>query len=252
MTLAQHAVFIACVALAGYVQNLTGFALGLVLLGLVGLSAAAPLTDVTNVISVLTLVNAVGLFRASRPQLERAVMAPTLAGSLLGVLLGVALLGWLSGQTMVWLQLVLGLTIVGSVVVLLSGRAVRETRSSTTAFAGMGLVSGVLGGLFSTAGPPLVYHFYRQPMPQRTIRDALVTVFAVNAVLRLVLMGVAGHLGTHSLWLAMEAVPVLLLQAHWMSRRPPRWSGTTLRRAAAGLLMVVAVGLIATALHALN
>lgn len=104
----------------------------------------------------------------------------------------------------------------------------------------------------SFTGGTGVYHFYRQPMRQRSIRDALVTVFAVNAVLRLVLMGVAGHLGTHSLWLAMEAVPVLLLQAHWMSRRPPRWSGSTLRRAAAGLLMIVAVGLIATALHALN
>ncbi len=251
MTLTQHVVFIACVAVAGYVQNLTGFALGLVLLGLVGLTQAAPLAGVTNVISVLTLVNAIGLFRASRPQLERAVVAPALGGSLLGVAAGVVLLAWLSGQVVVWLQLLLGVAILGCALVLVSEAAQRPTRSSPASFAGVGLLAGVLGGLFSTAGPPLVYHFYRQPMSQRAVRDALVTIFAVNAVLRLVLMAVAGRLGPELLWLSLEAVPMLFLQAYWMGRRPPRWSGTAVRRVVCALLMAVAAALIVQALHRL-
>ena len=44
---------------------------------------------------------------------------------------------------------------------------------------------GVMGGMFSTAGPPLVYHFYRQPMSLVMVRETLVTVFAVNAVVRI-------------------------------------------------------------------
>ena len=28
-----------------------------------------------------------------------------------------------------------------------------------------------MGGMFSTAGPPLVYHFYRQPMSLVVVRD---------------------------------------------------------------------------------
>lgn len=251
MTALQHATYLVCVVIAGYVQNLTGFAFGLVLLGLAGLTQAAALPDVTNVVSVLTLVNAIGLFRASRPQFERAVMPPTLGASLVGVLLGVLLLNWLSDNVVVGLKLLLGVTILACAGVLLTNAAARTTRSSNASFAAVGLVSGLLGGLFSTAGPPLVYHFYRQPMALRAIRDALVTVFAVNAVLRLTLMIGAGRFGRDALWLSLEAVPLVLLQTHWMSRRPPGWHPRTVKIVVCVLLVLVAAGLIITALRAL-
>jgi hypothetical protein len=56
-----------------------------------------------------------------------------------------------------------------------------------------------MGGLFSTAGPPLVYHFYRLPLPYRTIRETLVAVFAINAIFRPVLVVESGDWPAHAL-----------------------------------------------------
>jgi hypothetical protein len=247
MTLEQHAAYLGCVVVAGYVQNLTGFAFGLILLGLVGLMDVAALPDVANVVGVLVLVNAIGMFRAARPELDRAVMRPVLWAGLPGILVGVLSLGWLSQNVVAWLKLLLGLTILACAGVLLAQSRVRAARSSDASFAVFGFVSGVMGGLFSTAGPPLVYHFYRQPMALRAIRDALVTIFAVNALVRLGFVAAAGQFRREALWLCLEAMPVVLLQAHLMARNPPKWRRETVKRIVSLLLGLVALALITRA-----
>lgn len=251
MTLAQHALFLLCVALACCVQNLTGFAFGLVLLGLAGLLSLASTTDVANVVSVLALLNALMLFRTSRPVFERRVMVPTLGTSLLGVVAGVLLLNWLSDNVVVVLSLLLGLTIAGCALILVQDAAVRAQRSPGWTFAAAGLVSGLLGGLFSTAGPPLVYHFYRQPMALPAIRDALVGVFAVNGVLRLAMMVAGGRFSVSAVWLCVEAAPLVLLLTRWMARRPPPLQPRTVRRVVSVLLLLVSAGLVLPALRQL-
>ena len=57
MSIYQHLLFLACVALA-YARTMTGFAFGLVLLGLSGVFQLASVSEVANVVSVLSLVNA--------------------------------------------------------------------------------------------------------------------------------------------------------------------------------------------------
>lgn len=244
MSLAQHAAFIACVAVAGFVQNLTGFAFSLLLLGLVGMFQVASISDASNVASILTLVNAAVLFRASAPRVERTVVPPTLAASLVGVLAGVLLLNWLSDNVMAGLRLLLGATIIGCAVILLVQARSLPTRSRTASFVAVGLGAGVLGGLFSTAGPPLVFHFYRQPLAARTIRDSLVAIFAANALVRLALMLGTGRVGTGTLWLCAEAAPVVLAQTWWMARRPPAWSARAVKRIVCGLLLLVGAMLV--------
>jgi uncharacterized membrane protein YfcA len=251
MTLAQHALFLLCVALACYVQNLTGFAFGLVLLGLAGLLSLASMTDVANVVSVLALLNALMLFRTSPPVFERRVMLPTLGTSLLGVVAGVLLLNWLSDNVVAALSLLLGVTIAGCALILVQDAAVRAQRSPGWTFAATGLLSGLLGGLFSTAGPPLVYHFYRQPMALPVIRDALVGVFAVNGVLRLAMMVAGGRFSVSALWLCVEAAPLVLLMTRWMARRPPPLQPRTVRRVVCVLLLLVSAGLVVPAVRML-
>lgn len=51
----SHLLFVACVALATFVQSLTGFAFGLVLLGLVAMLHLAPLAVAANVVTVMVL-----------------------------------------------------------------------------------------------------------------------------------------------------------------------------------------------------
>jgi uncharacterized protein len=238
-----YGIFLLCVTLACYIQNLTGFAFGLVLLGLTGVLHLGNIPDMTNVVSVLVLVNAVVLFSSQRPSFERAVLAPTLLMSLVGVLLGALLLNWLSDNILVALRLLLGLTILACAGVLLLPASALKQRSGTASFAGFGLLGGLLGGLFSTAGPPLVFHFYRQPFAPRQIREALVLIFAVNAVLRLSLMVADGRVALNVLWLSLLAAPVVLVQTRWMAGRPPRWDAATVKRIVAGLLAAIGLGL---------
>jgi uncharacterized membrane protein YfcA len=209
--------------------------------------AAAPARSLT-----LWLHSTAASSRAdARPQFEPGVMAPTLAGSVLGVLAGVALLQGLSQHWLPMLQGLLGLTILVAAADLLVRPAPQPQLGSRLRFGGFGLLSGLLGGLFSTAGPPLVYHFYRQPLPLQRIRDALVTVFAVNAALRLVLMGGSGQLDRQVLMLSAEALPVVWLITRAMAGRTPPVSNTLLRRLVCGLLSLVALSLMASALRRL-
>ncbi|MFQ6685868.1 sulfite exporter TauE/SafE family protein, partial [Bordetella pertussis] len=111
MSILQHVLFLACVALATYAQTMTGFAFGLVLLGLTGLLAVAPLPDMANTVSILTLVNALVVIDRARPQVDWTLVRPALVSSLAGVALGVFMLDWISGSAAVLLQWLLGLTI---------------------------------------------------------------------------------------------------------------------------------------------
>nr|WP_315186683.1 TSUP family transporter [uncultured Albidiferax sp.] len=252
MTLSQHLLFLLCAATAGYVQNLTGFAFGLVLLGLVGLLGVASIADVANVVSVLTLVNAVVLFCATRPKFETRILLPTLAASQVGVVAGVLLVNWLSSGLVVVLSLLLGLTIIACASMLARTAQALAQRSSAASFMAVGAVSGVLGGLFSTAGPPLVYHLYRQPLPLRAIRDTLVAVFAANAVLRLGMMLPTGHVSRNALLLSLETVPLVLLQTWWMAHHPSRLQPATVKRIVCLLLALVGLGLVASSLRTLG
>ncbi len=243
MSAAQHLLFIAAVAVAGYVQNLTGFAFGLVLLGTVGLLQLAPVADATIAVSVVALANAAQMGRRGMSHLHAPTLLPTLAGSLVGVVAGVMLLGWLSDRWTAALRPLLGLTIVGCAVLLMARSQPLPRPSGRPAFAVAGLLSGVLGGLFATGGPPLVYHYYRQPLELDRIRSALVAVFAASGVVRLGVLGSQDRITAQAVLLSLEAVPVVLLLG-WAARRwPPPNSVKAVRGWVALLLTLTGAGL---------
>ena len=95
MSIFQHVLFLACVALATYAQTMTGFAFGLVLLGLSGVFQLASVSEVANVVSVLSLVNAVVTLARAKPQVNWRLMTPALVSSLAGVTVGVVALAWI-------------------------------------------------------------------------------------------------------------------------------------------------------------
>src|SRR5512143_598613 len=93
--LSTHATFLAFVALAVYAQALTGFALALILLGLVGATNLIPLPHAVNA-STLTGFCTAWLFLWRRRTLHvEKVLVPTLIASVAGVAVGAFLAGWL-------------------------------------------------------------------------------------------------------------------------------------------------------------
>ncbi|MBL8353087.1 MAG: TSUP family transporter [Burkholderiaceae bacterium] len=229
--------FAACAALATVAQNLTGFAFALVLLGLVGLFDLVPLADAADASSMLTLVHAAIHFGGSGLTPHWRVMRPVLWTTPLGVAAGVFLLAWLSSGALSTLRAVLGLVIVVSAIVLVTNARRRDIVSGPTPFAIAGAVSGLMGGLFASPGPPLVYHMYRQPLEPSVVRQCLLLVFAANAALRLLMVGFAGRLSLDAVVLALAAAPAVAGANLWLRRSVRVDHGATLRVLVAALLV---------------
>lgn len=244
MTALTFLLFLASVGIAAYCQNLTGFAFALLLLGMVGAFGLMPITDAANVSSILSLVNAWAYWRYNRVTFDWVLLRPVLTSSLLGVLGGVVLLEWLSTNAVTTLRLLLGVAIIGCSVLLLAQAAPRDKPSGKPALWFFGGLSGLLGGLFSTSGPPMVYHLYREPMDRGAVRECLFMMFAANAALRLVLVAGSGHFAWRSLLLAVFAVPVVAGVSWWQARHPPRISRRAVEWLVCGLLMLAGVSLI--------
>lgn len=247
MTLLQTALFLLCVALATCAQSLTGFAFALILLGLAGLLELAPLADLANVATVLGLANALVALRGAGRALDAPAFRDITLGGVAGILLGVVLLGWLSINVTLVLRVLLGLTVIACALVVLTKTAALRKRSSAGVFRIWGAISGLLTGLFATGGPPLVYHFYRQPMGLRTVRDTLVATLAASSLLRLLMVLPTGQFSGNALRLSLLAAPLVFGLSWWLERHPPGWSRAAVLRLVCALLLLTGIGLIVPA-----
>ena len=229
--------------IASYTQTLTGFALGLIMMGGVGLTGVLPLTDAAVLVSILVVVNAAQVLAKGWRDIAFRQLVPALVSSLLFLGVGYWLLNLLAAASLDWVKIVLGLVIIVSSIQLSLKPQGLDTLSSQASFAGFGAVAGLMGGLFSTAGPPLIYHFYRQPLKAATVRETLVAIFATNALIRLGIVAGAGQMPTASFWWGLIAIPVVIL-ATWLAKRfPPPLSPLTMRRTAFLLLFLSGVSL---------
>ncbi len=248
MTALQAGLFVLFVIAATVAQGLTGFAFVLVLLGLAGLFDIAPLPDLTNVATTLSVMSAAATLRVSRRLLEPTAYRDALVGSAPGVLAGVLLLGWLSTNVVTGLRVLLGVTVCVCAIAMLRPANVLPARSSGTSFRGFGLLSGLLGGLFSAGGPPLVWHFYRQPMAVETLRATLLAALATIGVIRLVAVVGTGQFSLLSLQLSLFAAPFVLTVSWLLQRYPVPWERAAVLRLVCVLLLVTGVGLVVSAL----
>jgi uncharacterized membrane protein YfcA len=124
----------------------------------------------------------------------------------------------------------------------------RETLSSRGSFFISGVLSGLCGGLFGIAGPPVIYQCYRQPLPPVAIRNMLILIFAATSGMRTLFVALRGELDLEILTLTAWAIPVVALVTYAGRRWLPRLSPLAMRRVAFVTLMVIGGGLIAVEL----
>ncbi len=240
--------FLALVFIAAFAQTLTGFAFGLITMGAIALTGVMSLPDAAVIVSVLTLVNAVQMLIKGWRDLALRELGLVLMTSIPALGIGYALLEWLADTRIDLLRMLLGIVIVASSLQLARRPDPLEQQSGAGSFLFFGGIAGLMGGLFSTAGPPLVYHFYRQPMQLGRIRETLVAVFALNAVFRLTLVAVSGNLPEKSAMSGLLAIPVVMAATYAARRWPPPLSPKTLRRIVFSLLFLSGVSLGAPAI----
>lgn len=167
-----------------------------------------------------------------------------LISSLLGVSLGIWGLGALDDTQVAWLRLLLGGVIIAASLMLVVQSKPQAQLSRQPSFWLAGGLCGLLNGLFSSGGPPIVYHLYRQPLAYELIRNTLITVFAANAAARLGLVMAQGQLSLSTLWLSAEALPLVLLVSWLVRRHPPKLSPRSMRWLVFVLMALAGISLI--------
>jgi uncharacterized membrane protein YfcA len=240
--------FWAIAALAAWVQTLTGFALGLILMGATGALGLMPVPQAAAITSLLVLVNAVLVLSRGWRDVDRPALRLILLGAFPALIFGFFLLGWLAGSALGLLQLLLGLVIAGSAAQLAARPHLRQTRSAPFTFFLSGLIGGTMGGLFATTGPPVIWHLYRQPMPLNAVRVTLVATFLLTQILRTGLVIASGGITQALLISAAGAAPAVVLGTWGARRFPPPVQPATIRKAALGLLFLSGISLILSAL----
>lgn len=244
MSLAEIAVFIAIAALGSFVQALSGFALGLIVLGSVSLLQLAPISFTAAVISMISLANG-GWVLARHPRaIQWRSAAWTLAGLIPAVGLGLALLARMDSEMPGLLRQLLGLVILAAGVLLMLRPHPRIQPSGKLSTLFFGAAGGVLGGLFSTAGPPVVFHLYRQPWTLSAIRSTLLTVFVLSTLVRISWQTARGEMHWPMIEMALYCTLPVLLAAQWGARIAPRIAPLHMRRLAFGLLALTGIGLL--------
>lgn len=243
----ELAAFWLLAALGAWSQTLTGFALGLIVMSGTTLFGLLPVPVTAQIISVLVLVNGAMVLWRDHRHVDRQALAAAVIGAVPMIALGYWLLGWMASGAVHWLRLLLGIFVATAALQLVNRPQPWDRRSAMPAFAAAGASGGVMGGLFSTSGPPLIWLLYRQPMPLDTIRVTLVSYFVVTQAWRLGLSVADRSLDRLTL-IALGGALVAVTAGTWAARRfPPPVPALTIRRAALILLFMSGVALVVTA-----
>lgn len=224
---------------AGYVHTVSGFGLGMIVMGAAGGLGVASVPVLAAVVSLVTLVNSAVALPGKWRGLGSQRIIALAVGIVPSIIVGVWLLSWLDATLTVLLTLLLGaLVLSGGISIGLRPRPLRAESPSWT-FVVSGFLTGLCGGLFGVPGPPVIYHCYRQPLPLETIRLLLILCFAITSGVRTVYVGSQGGL-TGDVWqLALWSMPVVG-GATWLGRCfPPPCSAALMRR----LAMLTLIGL---------
>ena len=213
-SLTQLAAVAAVLALAQAVYVLLGFGAGLIAVG--GLALVVP--EVRDVVVLLLLLSApveLAVVATGRRRVRwRGVLLVGL-GLAAGVPLGTLILQRSDPSFLLGL---LGavLVVVGGGFLLLPDRP--AARFPTWMSPAVGLVSGVLSGLFGTGGPPLVVYYQLRGLDKTEFRNTLMAVFLLISAVRLPTYWAAGLLTVPRLASAALVLPAVALGG-WIGHR---------------------------------
>jgi uncharacterized membrane protein YfcA len=105
----------------------------------------------------------------------------------------------------------------------------------------VGVVSGLLTGLFGTGGPPLIIYYHLGDFAKSAFRNNLMAIFLLMTAVRVPAYVAAGLVTRAHLWSGLATLPAVLLGI-WIGHRVHvRLSDTTFRRLVSLLLGAIGV-----------
>lgn len=238
--------FLAFVVVGAIVQTITGFAMGLIVIGGVTVFDLVPIEVTAAVVSFISLVNTGVALRSTYKFIDYTYFRNICFGMVPFLIGGVVLLELLRQESYVLLRTLLGIVIISAGVLMMLKPAPWSRRSGPLATGAIGCAGGLLGGLYSTAGPPFAYFMYRQPVDIIVIRATLLAIFAVATSGRTIVAGLTGHLTPQVLLITTIAIPLVIVATMITSRFTRYVPDVMVRRLAFVLLILIGGVLIVT------
>jgi uncharacterized membrane protein YfcA len=172
---------------------------------------------------------------------------------MIGLVIGFISLSWFTDNGINTLRLILGICIfVSAIALFMINTSTRKTSGkSSTLIAGF--LTGILGGMFATPGPPLVYHLYSQPLDKDLVRHYLFIIFGLTSAARLVIALLTGELTMNAVILSAIAFPAITIATILQLKHPVNLSRRAAQLIVTALLFATGLGLmyssIKTILH---
>ena len=231
----QYLITCLVLLLAEAIYVLFGFGAGLIAVG----ALAMVLADVKDVVVMMMLVSLppeLLVVATSHKQISWKGVGLVCAGVVLGLPLGTVALEY-GDPSFLLTALGAFLIVVGLAFLLLP--AAGSVRWPSWSAPLVGSVAGALGGMFGTAGPPLILYYRLAGMTKGAFRGNLMAVFLLLGLYRLPVYAVTGLLTAERLLSAAAVLPAVALGAGIGHRVQLRLDERTFARLVAVALAVI-------------
>ena len=234
-TLPQFLIVCLILAMAEAVYVLLGFGAGLIAVG----TMALLLPELKDAVVLLLLVNLpaeLWVVRSSWQRISWRGVLVIFVGVALGIPLGTSLLRWGDAR---FLLIVLGVFLVAVGAIFLFIKDTRERQMPRWVAGPIGVISGVLTGLFGTGGPPLILYYQFQGVDKAAFRGNLMAVFLLMTTVRVPSYAVVGLITAPRMWSALAVLPAVILGALIGNRIHLRIEESTFRRLVSAALLLI-------------
>jgi uncharacterized membrane protein YfcA len=240
-SLPQFLIVCLILAIAEAVYVLLGFGAGLIAVG----TMALLLPELKDAVVLLLLVNLpaeLWVVHSSWQRISWRGVLVIFIGVVIGTPLGTFLLRWGDAR---FLLIVLGVFLVAVGAVFLFIRDTRERQLPRWVAGPIGVISGVLTGLFGTGGPPLILYYRLQGVDKATFRGHLMAIFLLMTAVRVPSYAVFGLITAPRMWSALAVLPAVILGALIGNRIHLRIEEDTFRCLVSAALLLIGLLLLA-------
>jgi len=188
------------------IKGLTGFASSL--LSIPFLILFIDLKFIVPVMTVVSIFSGLTLFLMTKKHIVKKEFWIIFIFILLGTLVGVKLL---VNYSTIFLERILGiLIIVFSLNMLINTQKLLKIKIKESWAVFVGFLSGILGGMFDTAGPPIVIYFGHK-LDKMAFRATLVVILFLEAVWRTILYSFNGYITFETFKFTFYLLPAVFI-----------------------------------------